>query len=411
VITMQRKVFVVLLACLLASLVLTNELAALSTPASLSLDAEVALLVDSDSGQVLFSLDAERRVYPASLTKILTALLALETCDLDEVVRVGEEVWLTPPDGSRAGLRPGDRLTLRELLYGLLLPSGNDAAYSIAVHVARRTMGETLTIQQALTYFQQLQGARLQQLGASDTHFVTPDGYHHPDHYTTAADLARVIRAALRWPEFRRIVGTALFRPPSVPGMIWRNSNVLLNPLAPEYFPAVTGLKTGTTPEAGYCLAATASADGINLLSLVLRSTRSGRWGDTRALLNAGLHGYSAVYLSRAGQTMALARQRGFWGFRHISLVAGETCRVLLRAGEQARIKPVIEWFPESLAAEGGERPILRRGLAAGSIVGSVSWLLDGELLGRTTLAINRRAWFWPQGVGNLRVVLGADSG
>ncbi|MEQ8174999.1 MAG: D-alanyl-D-alanine carboxypeptidase family protein [Syntrophomonadaceae bacterium] len=254
------------------------------------LKAWAGILIDRDSGAILYAKNAGYRLYPASTTKILTALLALERGALEEQITVGPEVALIPADASRAGLRVGDRLTLKELLYALMLPSGSDAAYVLAVHVGGE--GNKLTGKEAMANFAGMMNRRAAALGAYDSHFVNPDGFHDPDHYSTPYDMALIAREAMKNPAFREVVATPEHSPrgnlASQGKIKWENTNKFLNSKSPYYMSGVDGIKTGTTRQAGYCLISSASRGDRNLIAVVLRSNETDLYQDSRRFLEFG---------------------------------------------------------------------------------------------------------------------------
>lgn len=261
------------------------------SPAPPKLEAWAGILIDRDSGAVLYAKNAGCRLYPASTTKILTALLALEHSRLDEQIIVGPEVSLIPADASRAGLQVGDRLTLKELLYALMLPSGSDAAYVLAVHVGGEGQNN-LTGKEAMANFAGMMNRRAAALGACDSHFVNPDGFHAPDHYSTPYDMALIAREAMKNPSFREVVATPEY---SLRGNLaspakskWENTNKLLNSKSPYYMPEADGIKTGTTRQAGYCLISSASRGDKNLIAVILRSNETELYKDSRRFLEFG---------------------------------------------------------------------------------------------------------------------------
>jgi D-alanyl-D-alanine carboxypeptidase (penicillin-binding protein 5/6) len=228
-------------------------------PALPTIKARSAIVLDLDSGDVLYQLDAHGRRAPASLLKVATALVALEHLGLDQLVTVPVSINQLPWDSTRMGLRPGERLTVRELLYGLFLNSGNDAAITLAeVAMPRAT-------------FMALMNAKAAQLGLVDTHFVNPIGLDDPGQYTSAADLARAsIELTTRFPVVATIASTPSL---TLPATATHHAYVLynLNQLIRTY-PGATGLKTGWTGWAGGCLIATASRGGRHLLVVVMGS-------------------------------------------------------------------------------------------------------------------------------------------
>lgn len=264
------------------------------------LTAEHAILIDATSGEILFDKNADSKCYPASTTKILTALLALENIAMDEEFAVGAEVNLINPESSIAGIRYGERLTLEQLLYGLLISSGNDAAYTIAVHTARKMPGgEDLNGLDAIRFFANQMNLRANELGAKNSSFTNPDGFHHDQHYSTAHDIAFIALEAMKNPEFKRIVGTKDYLLPEVT-VIDRNRHerteqrLLINTnrlllRGTDYYPYATGVKTGHTDKAGYCLVSAAEKDGRTVLAVVMKSTEGKVWTDSKMLLDYGL--------------------------------------------------------------------------------------------------------------------------
>ena len=230
-----------------------------SAPAPPTIKARSAIVLDLDSGDVLYQLDAHGRRAPASLLKVATALVALEHLGLDQLVTVPMSIDQLPWDSTRMGLRPGERLTVRELLYGLFLNSGNDAAITLAEAAMPRAT------------FIALMNAKAAQLGLVDTHFVNPIGLDDPGQYTSAADLARAsIELTTRFPVVAAIASTPSL---TLPATATHHAYVLynLNQLIRTY-PGATGLKTGWTGSAGGCLIATASRGGHHLLVVVMGS-------------------------------------------------------------------------------------------------------------------------------------------
>jgi len=252
------------------------ELAPTATPPVIK--ARSAILLDLDSGRTLFQLDPHGRHAPASLTKVVTALVALDHLRLDEMVTVPVSINQLPWDSTRMGLRAGERLTVRELLYGLFLNSGNDAAITLSEAAMPRAA------------FIALMNARAAALGMADTHFVNPIGLDDPGHYTSAADLARAATELMRlFPEVAAMAATPSL---ALPATATHHAYALynLNELVHKY-PGATGLKTGWTGRAGGCLIATATRDGRHLMVVVLASPRI--FDEAAALLDYGFAGGS----------------------------------------------------------------------------------------------------------------------
>lgn len=215
-----------------------------------SINALAAGLFGDDEQEVLFQKNPFEKMYPASITKIMTALVTLKYADLDDRVTVGEEVVITEAGASMCNIQPGDSLTVEQLLYGLMLPSGNDAGNALAVHISG-----------SVEAFAELMNEEARKLGATNSHFVNPHGLHNDNHYTTVYDLYLIFHEALKQPEFKTIINTVSYTADytgadgSALSQTWANSNRYLTGerQAPEGV-SVIGGKTGTTNAAGYCL-------------------------------------------------------------------------------------------------------------------------------------------------------------
>ncbi len=239
----------------------------------LKLAARAATVIDGLTGVTLYEKKPHEREYPASTTKILTALLVIEAGDLDRDVVV--EFTDTQAEPSALYIKVGERYSRRQLLYGLMLKSANDVARALA----RDNAGSVEAFALKMT-------KRARELGATGSNFTNPNGLPDPQHYTTAADLAMISRAAMAQPFFHRIAGT-LVHPwvsPDKPPMDIFNHNRLL-----RAFPGTTGIKTGYTRAAQQCLASAALRDHREVIAVVLHTNRPGIWEDSKALLNYGL--------------------------------------------------------------------------------------------------------------------------
>lgn len=230
---------------------------------------QAAALFDMDDREVLYSKDVFERMYPASITKIMTALVAIKEGDLKSRVLVTDDAVITEPGATLCGIEPGDTLTLEQLLYGLMLPSGNDAGAAIAVHIAG-----------SIEAFSDMMNQEAVRLGATGTHFVNPHGLNDPDHYTTAYDLYLIFNEALKYPVFRQIVGTTAYtanyhNKNSEPvSKTWKGSNWFMTGEreTPDGL-KVFGGKTGTTKAAGYCLIMASRDDSDKeYISVVLKA-------------------------------------------------------------------------------------------------------------------------------------------
>lgn len=226
-----------------------------------SISTPYIVLMDASTGNVLYERASNEHAYPASTTKIMTCILALEMCESPtEIVTVGGTV---ENRGSVAGIHRGEEIPLIDLLYGVMLRSGNDAARAVAEHFGN---GEE-------SAFVELMNKKASSLGMTNTHFVKSNGLHKDDHYSTAYDMAILTRYALQNETFRTIVSTVTYHAAPTnknsEGYVWNNSNRLL--FTPEEksditYPYCTGVKTGDTAQAGRCLVASAEKDGVTLI-------------------------------------------------------------------------------------------------------------------------------------------------
>ncbi len=254
------------------------------TPPAVS--AKAAYLLDADTGHVLVDVQGEQRLPMASTTKIMTALIAIQTADLSQIVSVRQDAIneVRTHNGSSAQLVVGDQIRLKDLLYGLMLPSGDDAAIAIADAIGGTT-----------SKFVQTMNLYAHQLHLTQTHFINPDGLTYmtpqgqpdPNQYTTAADLAHLARAAMANPFFAQLVELQHFVLPASAvhhAYTWDSIDTLLST-----YPGATGIKTGFTAEAGYCLVFAATTGGHHLLGVLLHEPDADqRFVDARTLLDWG---------------------------------------------------------------------------------------------------------------------------
>ena len=224
---------------------------------------------------ILYEKNAYEKCFPASVTKLLTAAVAMEYVPLDTPFKVGAEINMVGENSSMAYIKEGSSFTLKDLLYALLLPSGNDAAYTIAVNTSRYLYGDSLGDEEAVDKFMELCSEKLLEIGAYNTHFTVPDGYHADNHYTTAYDMMLISLYSTSFEEIEIACGTYEYYCKSLEGEAtgWLNCNPLMKKRGDYYCEYVTGLKTGSTTEAGKCLATLAEKDGKKLYIIMLGSS------------------------------------------------------------------------------------------------------------------------------------------
>ncbi|KAF0195530.1 MAG: D-alanyl-D-alanine carboxypeptidase (penicillin-binding protein 5/6) [Bacillota bacterium] len=251
---------------------------------AIGLSAKAGILMDVNSGEVLYGKNIHQRLPIASLTKIMTALLAAESGKLDDIVTVHPGATKVEP--SAIWFVPGEKISLSDLVYGLMLRSGNDAALAIAYYLA-----------ESVDSFSEMMNAKAVELGAHNTKFRNPHGLSNQNHFSTAYDLALITRAALLNPFVHQVVAVKRYESPweghNQP-RVWHNKNRLL-----QLMSAADGVKTGWTQAAGHCLASSATKGGWQLLGIVLDSPD--HYGENRALLEWGFKNFHRVDLVTSG--------------------------------------------------------------------------------------------------------------
>lgn len=271
--TVKRTCFIFLLCAALLWVELTVAAAVgnNSKISELASGINAVVVYDLSDGKTIYEKNEKQRISVASTTKLMTSLVALRYMSPDYVITVGDEIYMRQPNSSVALISKGHKLKLRTLIAALLLPSGNDAAYTVAVNVARHHSGDSsMSNADAVTYFCSLMNAYAKELGCKNTSFVNPEGWDNDKHYSTAEDMALI---AIEATKNVFITSTASIQQKrftfySGEWIIWENTNLLLDPSSSYYCEYATGLKTGTTDSAGKCLVATAEKDGKNILVL-----------------------------------------------------------------------------------------------------------------------------------------------
>ena len=258
----QRLISLLILLALLLSMGSVCVLAEDDTQEDVSdgpfeVDAKAAILIDMNTGRTVYEKNIDERIYPASLTKIMTCLLALENGNLSDIVTIDEGAFAgLDGNSSTAGLQVGEQLTFNDLLYCLMISSGNEAANAVAEHIAG-----------SIPDFVRMMNERAYELGCTGTHFTNPNGLFDEDHYTTARDLANITRTAMKNKTFSRIVAAKEWNADR-PGSTYRhfvNKNKTV-----RQFDGGNGVKIGYTKASGRTLAASATRDGKNVICVVM---------------------------------------------------------------------------------------------------------------------------------------------
>ncbi len=315
-----------LVAALAALALLAAPAAAAEKPAP---RASAAILVQPETGDVVYAKNADRERPIASTTKLMTALLTLERSSLDDVVPAAPYHPL--PAESVINLRAGERMTVRDLLRGLLLASANDAAVTLADHVSGSTPA-----------FVKLMNRRARQLGLKHTHYANPVGLDAPGNYSSARDLAVLAQTLLQKPFFAKTVN----RPGATLESGARTRRILNRNLLVRRYPFVDGVKTGHTIQAGYVLVGAGSRNGVMLVSAVLgEPSEAARDDETLSLLRYGLRRYRNVVAVRGGQRLASVKLK--YRDEHVPLVAARTVKQVVRKGTRPTVR--VEGVPTEL--------------------------------------------------------------
>ncbi|MFT4413152.1 D-alanyl-D-alanine carboxypeptidase family protein [Fredinandcohnia humi] len=279
--TFFRRRFIMLIVLMVLLAILPQKTSALSV------SAKSAILIEQESGRILFEKNAFTKMRIASITKIMTALLAIESGRMDEMVKVSEKAVRT--EGSSLYLQPNEKIKLEHLVYGLMLRSGNDSAVAIAEHVGGSLDG-----------FVFLMNQKAAEIGMQNTEFANPHGLDdHENHYSTAYDMAILTKYAMTNETFREIFGTKVYRAPNPNekwDRVWRNKNKLLTRL----YPYSTGGKTGYTKRAKRTLVSTAKKDGVELIAVTINA--SDDWNDHMQMFNTSFNTYDLVKIVKEGE-------------------------------------------------------------------------------------------------------------
>jgi len=363
----------ILIYFLMFSIILLNINEVHAQPNILS---QSAVLIDSGTGLVLAGKDANKKMYPASLTKIMTAILAIEMGNLSDVIKVDDD---TPYEiaGSHIALEPGEVLTLKDLLYALMLPSANDAASAIAKHYGKST-----------DEFVKLMNNKAKELGALNTNFVNPHGLHDENHYTTATDLAIITKYAMKNDTFRTIVSTEKYelQPTNkkteiryftnLNKMLFCSSSSQINVdgkwISPLY-DGTLGVKTGYTPEAGNCLVACVKKNGTELIVVTLNGVSLEMYQDAHNLFNYGFSEYQSTTLVHKDTFIQnLEIENG--DSKEISIITESDFITLAEKSSISNIKSKISLNEISLPIE------------KNSVVGKMEFSLDDKVIGSINL-------------------------
>ena len=332
------------------------------------------ILIDSNTGKIIYEKNAYQKMYPASTTKIMTAILALEKCNLNEIATVSDNavsLESVPETYTRANIQAGESLTLENLLNVLLIPSANDAAIVIAEHVSG-----------SVEEFSKEMNKKAKELGCKNTNFVNPNGVHNDNQYTTAYDLSLIARYAMKNNEFRKIVSKTSYTLPSTnkydkEDRTFNNTNELLNNNLSNsdnyYYQYTTGIKTGYTDAAKNCIVASAKKDNYEFIAVILGAEKTSSGKNPRAtdcinLFNYAIENYKEKTVLDTNLTI-----------KQIDLKLSDDTTIPLNIVAEKNIKvttakDIEKIVPTITINENLQAPILK-----GFVVGKISYTIDGE--------------------------------
>lgn len=344
-----------------------------------------ALLMDYSSGKILYEKNINEKRYPASLTKIMTAIIVLENCELSDIATVSYDAVMSLSSGYvTANLQIGEELTVEQLLYVLMVGSSNDAAIVLAEHVSG-----------SIENFADLMNEKAKELGCTSTNFVNPNGAHDENHYSTAYDLALMARYAMQNETFRTLVSTTSYTLPTTnkydrEDRIFRTTNSLLHLDTSDradnyYYQYATGIKTGFTTPAGNCLIASANKNNLELITVVLGAgqTKDGlsqRYLDTLSLFDYGYNTYTLKQIiNKGGIIQTLNIKNATRKTKKVeAVVANDVYALMKQADKDSAVLPEIN-LNDNLKAP----------LKKGDVIGSVTYTVEGIQYTENLLANN----------------------
>ena len=340
---------------------------------SISINSPSAILIDSYTNKVLYEKNSNERRYPASITKVMTAIIVLEKCSLDEVATVSPEAVLEiGPGYVSANLQVGENFTIEQLLNVLMVASSNDAAIVLAEHISG-----------SVEEFSVLMNEKAKELGCLDTNFINPNGVHSQNHYSTAYDLALIGSYAMKNETFRNIVAKTSYSLPAtseypVEDRYFTTTNSLIivnnNQRADNYYyKYATGIKTGFTTPAGNCLIASSKKDNFELITVVLgapetKNGLSGRFVDTISLFDYGYDTYNIKEILKQGTIVQTYNVKGASkDTKRLDIVVEDTVSVLTKKSTSSE-----NFLPEVKINENLKAPIKKN-----DVIGTITYVVE----------------------------------
>ncbi len=379
---MNKKIYktIITIICLTIIIHSSNIVYAAS---ELSIDAKASLIVELNSGKIIHEENAEDKNFPASVTKILTAILVLENCELDDVATVTQSAISNIPSGYViAPLFVGEKMKVEDLLYALMLKSANDGEYVLAEHVGGSVDG-----------FSDMMNKKAEEIGCKNSHFVNPNGIHNSDHYTTAYDMYLISKYAMENKTFVKIVSTYQYALPATnkysrSDRIMKNTNNFINPTSRFYDKNVKGIKTGTTLQAGNCLITDTTKNGFDVITVILGAkTKDSKFSETKKMINYMFENYEYTVVHKKGDIIKnIEVKKATKATKNLNLVISDEIKVM----NNTKTK-VNEIEPEITLNENIVAPINK-----GQELGTIKYTVEGLEYNAKLLAENEvtRSYF-----------------
>lgn len=342
--------------------------------ANIQLDADSAILIDAATGDILYEKNKDKKEYPASITKLMTVLLAFENCKMDEKLTFSHDAVFSIERGSsHIGIDVGEELTVEQALYAIMLQSANEVSNGVAEH-----------IDGSLDAFAKHMTERAKELGAVNTNFVNANGLHNENHYTTAYDMSLIAKELLKYPEFKTILSTTYYEIPATniqPETRYLHGQTqLIKPPSIFYYENCEGGKTGFTDQAGNTLVSYAKNNDIEVISVVLKSTGYGEYYDTIKLFDYGLNNFVTKNICTKGTECSSS-----------TVTIKSTFSTLTENVQGAYTDNISVTLPKSYSADEITTTVdvpsdFDTEVHKGDIIGTATFSLNGENLGKTNV-------------------------
>ncbi len=376
-----KKLYFILLIIILT---LVAPFSSNSYGATFNVNSQSAILFNVNTGKILYEKNAYEKKYPASTTKIMTAILTLENCNLNDTATVSSTATILPPGYISAHLQVGEVITINDLLHLLLIISSNDAANVLAEHVAG-----------SVSNFSTMMNDKAKEIGCLNTHFVNPNGAQDVNHYSTAYDLCLIANYAMKNETFRKLVSIDSYTVPATNKYEEReltNTNALLQQVNEKtktkniyYYEYTIGIKTGYTNQAKNCLVAAASKDGVEFISVVLGANlnesdnNSERFADSKNLLETAINNYCMFPVKKANDVITTVEIQNTlpWKKSLDLLLENDITLLLENTDINSEIKPEIKLFEEKFNAP----------VSKGDVLGTATFTYNGTSVTSNILA------------------------